>query len=243
MKVELKRKDEFHKALENYEPSEEAKQTLGRIKLVILLGITGAGRNTIINHLVDTERYHYIVSDTTRPPKVRDGKLEENGIQYYFRSEDEVLADIKAGKYLEAEVLHEQQVSGISIRELEQSAASGKISINEVDFLGTVNIMKYKPDAFMFFIVPPSFDEWLRRLNSREEMSDQEFRNRAKTAVHILEQALGSDKYHFVINDSSMDSAIFIDRWVHGDHDPAHDLATREIAKEILVQLKAHLDV
>lgn len=238
MSVTLHKMDEFNRALDGYEPSAEAKAVLQRIPLVILLGVTGGGRNTIINHLVDTGRYHFIISDTTRPPKVRGGELEQDRVHYHFRSEDQILDDIKRGAYLEAEVVHNQQVSGISIHELERAEASGKIPINEVDFLGTINILKYKPDTHMFFIVPPSYDEWIRRLNAREIMSDEEFANRTTTATKILREALNSQAYHFIINDSSNDSAILIDRWVHGANDPAHDNATRRIAMEILKQLE-----
>ena len=91
MEVSLKHKDEFISALEHYAPSQEAIDTLATMPLVILLSVTGGGRNTIINRLVETGRYHFIVSDTTRPAKVRNGELEVDGEAYHFRDEEDVI--------------------------------------------------------------------------------------------------------------------------------------------------------
>lgn len=241
MNVELAHIETFRDLLSNYEPSAEATRVLDSIELVIFLGITSSGRNTIINHLVETGRYHFIVSDTTRSPRVRDGQLEQDGVQYHFRGEEEVLQDIKDGKFLEAEVIHNQQVSGISIRELELARSSGKIPINEVDMEGTVNILKAKPDTKMFFIVPPSYDEWIRRLNARENMSQQELSNRIDTAVRVLKTGLDGQHFSFIINESSTASAKAIDdQFLDGVVDEAHDKVAREIAQKILKDIESH---
>ena len=44
-------------------------------------------------------------SATTREPRENNGILEQNGREYFFRDETEMLADIKAGNFLEAEVI------------------------------------------------------------------------------------------------------------------------------------------
>ena len=233
--------DTFVELLADYSLSAETIKTLQSIDLVILFGITGSGRNTIINHLVDTGRYHFVVSDTTRPPKIRDGKLEQDGIQYNFRSEEEVLSDIKDGKYLEAEIIHNQQVSGISISELERAKKSEKVPINEVDIKGTVNILKVKPDTKMFFIVPPSYDEWIKRLDAREQMSQEELSNRINTALRVLRIGLAGEHFRFVINESSLESSKVIDKQVvSGSIDELQDKAVRQIAQKILLDIERH---
>ena len=233
--------DTFVELLADYSLSAETIKTLQSIDLVILFGITGSGRNTIINHLVDTGRDHFVVSDTTRPPKIRDGKLEQDGIQYNFRSEEEVLCDIKDGKYLEAEIIHNQQVSGISISELERAKKSEKVPINEVDIKGTVNILKVKPDTKMFFIVPPSYDEWIKRLDAREQMSQEELSNRINTALRVLRIGLAGEHFRFVINESSLESSKVIDKQVvSGSIDELQDKAVRQIAQKILLDIERH---
>jgi guanylate kinase len=238
MKVELKHKKQFIEVLKEYQPSPEAYEILRRIPLVIMLGVTGAGRNTIINHLIGSGKYHFVVSDTTRPPKLRDGKMEENGVNYYFRKEEEMLHDLQEGMFLEAELIHNQQVSGISIRELEHAEASGKIPVNEIDFGGTINVRKAKPDTMFFFVLPPTFEEWIYRLKGREVMSDEELKNRLETAVKVIEEGLSRNDFIFIINDSSHGSAEEIDAYVDGrsvmgDQQYARDTALT-IQKDLL---------
>jgi guanylate kinase len=246
MSVVLHHRREFQAVLKNYQPSPEAYEILRRIPLVIMLGVTGSGRNTIINHLVGSDTYHFVVSDTTRPPKLRDGAMEQDGVQYHFRTEKEVLADLQNGLYLEAELIHNQQVSGMSIRELEQTATSGKIPVNEIDIGGTLSVRAAKPDTIFFFIIPPSFKEWLYRLRGREVMSEQELRNRLETAVKVIDEALSRNDFVFIVNESSHRSAEEIDAYVHeqtvmGDQEFART-TTVEIRAELVEFLKSPLD-
>ncbi|MFZ1258758.1 MAG: hypothetical protein WAQ25_04795 [Candidatus Saccharimonas sp.] len=237
MEVELKHKQAFIEALHNYVPSPEAVALLSQMPLVILLSVTGGGRNTIINKLVQTGRYHFILSDTTRPPKVRNGVLEQDGVQYHFRREEDVLADIQQGMYLEAELIHGQQVSGTSIRELVRARDSGKVPINEVDLGGTVQIAAAKPDTVFLFVVPPSFDEWMRRLKAREHMSDDELYNRLQTAAVILRTVLASDQFVFVVNDDLDEVVATVDEYVSGHQHDTHNAAAKACTRSIYHEL------
>lgn len=199
---ELVHRAEFRSALANYHLSPLAIRTLAQTKLVVLVAPTSSGRNTIIWQLLKTNDYYFIVSDTTRTPRINDGTLEQNGHEYWFRSEAEVLADIQAGKYLEAAIIHNQQVSGISIRELEKATRAGKIAITDADISGADNATKYKPDTIAIFVLPPNFDEWQRRLTHRGHMDPLEFKRRMESACKEFETALTKDYYYFIINDS-----------------------------------------
>lgn len=240
MQVTLKNKQAFREILKDYHPGKESIEILSQIQLAILLGVSGSGRNTIIDHLVEMGTYKFIVSDTTRPPKVRNGILEQNGVEYYFRSEEEILRDLQDGKFLEAEVIHNQQVSGISIRELELAAASGKITINEVEIGGTDSIYEAKPDTYFFFIVPPSYKIWMERLAGRETMTEQELANRLQTARRVLQKGLKGDHFTFVINDSSLDSAKRIDQHIRGTHDIGHHEEALGVANKLLLEIEHH---
>jgi guanylate kinase len=187
---------QFEEALRNYSVSAEAIEDLEDLKLVLLLGPTSSGRNTIIRHLVGTGNYHYIVSDTTRPPRVNDGELEQNGREYWFRSEEEVLADIEAGDFLEAEIIHRQQVSGISIRELKKAKQEGKIAVTDIELEGVHNVMKVKPNTFAVMILPPSFEEWQKRLAHRGVMTPTEKSRRMETAYKIFQDGSVENYYH-----------------------------------------------
>lgn len=201
-KIELKRIEEFREVLRDYHVSKNASKLLEDINIVALSSVAAGGRNTIINHLVKHYDYHFVVSDTTRPPKFRDGKMEEHGVNYFFRTEEELLHDLQAGKFLEAEIIHNQQVSGTSIRELERAKASGKIPIAELEFGGIENLHNAKPDAHIIGLLPPSYEEWIERFKGREEISDQEFYNRLETAQKVLSRMLSEPYFTLIINDT-----------------------------------------
>ncbi len=238
MEVVLHKRDEFEKILQGYSPSIEAKRLLSEMPFVILQGITGSGRNAIIDYLVQHSHFHQVVSDTTRPPKLRNGVMEQNGVQYFFRSEEDVLTDLRNGMYLEAELIHNQQVSGISVRELERAHKSGKVPINEVAREGVSNVRDAKQDTTIFFVVPPSFGEWMKRLTGREQMTEAELKNRKQSALEELEEALSKDYFHYVVNDSLERVSKTIARVVDGSDNSEENKRAKEVAKEILTQLK-----
>lgn len=236
--VTLHHKQEFRALLHDYRVSDKAQRLLAQMPLIILQGITGSGRNAIINYLVKHMPYHQIVSDTTRPPKLRDGKMEENGVQYFFRTEEEMLEDLHQGLFLEAELIHEQQVSGTSIRELERAYKSGKVPINEVAREGVENIRQAKPDTLFFFIMPPSYDEWVRRLTKREAMSDAELEKRRQSAVLELAEALRPESdFIFVVNERLEKSAQEIAEAAVKGINQERQAEGRKVARDLLTRL------
>jgi len=207
---ELKHMAEFRSVLKDYKPSSKAQEILKSVKMVLLTAPTAGGRNTIIDKLVGTGHYHFFLSDTTRKPRVNNGVPEKNGREYWFRTEEELLEDLKRGEFLEAQIIHNQQVSGISIRELERTEAMHKIAINEVDTKGISNVLPVKPDTIGILIIPPHFDEWQRRVNKRGEMTPAERRNRFETAAEVYKMA-AEGRYPVIINDDLADAVRKVD--------------------------------
>jgi guanylate kinase len=203
----LRNKKAFEDALSNYEVSDHGRQVLAGTPFVAMSSVSGGGRNTIIRRLVETDKYVFAVSDTTRSPKVRDGRLEVNGIDYYFRDEESMLTDIEGGEFIEAEIIHNQQVSGTSIREIEKAASTGKIPIHDFEYGGIKNVIKAKPDAVIIGLTPPNYDEWIRRLYKREPLHDQEFLNRLATAEKVLQNMLSHGYFKLLVNDSTEECA------------------------------------
>jgi guanylate kinase len=237
----LKHYKEFKEALARYHISDRANDALSDLKLVVLVAASASGRNTIIRHLVDQGGYHYIISDTTRAPRINDGVVEQNGEEYWFRTEQEVLLDLKKGEYLEAELIHNQQVSGISIRELEQAKAEGKIAIADTDLQGINTIRKAKPDTVTIMVLPPSFDEWQRRITRRGRMSTQEYVRRLHTAHRIFEDGINKDFYKFVISENVEQSISIINSIVQGSSNPHQDRA-EDLIRTLQEQLEQKLE-
>ena len=202
MENNLRRLAEFQEVLKHYRISELSRQILTQTKLVLLIAPSAGGRNTIIQELLKLGDYYFVVSDTTRQPRVNNGVLERSGREYWFRTEDEMLHDLKEGKFLEAEIIHGQQVSGISIRELKKAHDDNKIAITDVDIGGISNIIHAKPDTVAIAVLPPSFEEWQQRLSIRGPIEVGEYKRRMQTACKIFEQAASHSKFAFVINDN-----------------------------------------
>src|SRR5688572_22018689 len=100
MANKLEHLKEFQEILADYHISSSGKKILANTKLALLVGPSSAGRNTIIDALVKTGEYHSIVSDTTRKPRSNNGVTETDGVEYWFRTEEDMLGDLRAGKFL-----------------------------------------------------------------------------------------------------------------------------------------------
>ena len=239
----LTRRDEFEAALENYKVSAEGRKILQKTPLMVMVAPTSTGRNTLINELLKTGNYYFIVSDTTRPPRQNNGVWEEDGREYFFRSEDDMLDDIKAGMFLEAEVIHKQQVSGISIREIEKAREAGKVAITDVEILGGIAVADLKPDAWVIYLVPPSFDEWLNRINGRTPLTKGELRNRLEGAIKGFKLALESDCFTFIVNHDKSETVKVIEQITRtGTHHKSDEKEVRELVRTLWEQTQEFLD-
>lgn len=236
MKPKLQYYRQFQEILSSYHVSDRAKQALEGLKLVLMVAPTSTGRNTLIRHLIKTGSYHYVVSDTTRPPRINDGVMEENGKEYWFRSEEEMLKDLKSGELLEAELIHDQQVSGISIRELLNAKQEGKVAVTDIELQGIHNIIRVKPDTVSIMLLPPSYEEWQKRIARRGHMGREEYSRRLATAYRIFTDGVENNYYHFVIADNVEQTSSIIHSLVKGGPNPHQD-----IGKELVRRLKAEL--
>ena len=234
-KPALTKLEDFKKVLNHYTASEHARRVLANGPFVVLSSVAGGGRNTLINYLVDTAPYYFVISDTTRPPKVRDGKLEQHGVNYFFRTEEDLLTDLQKGEFVEAEIIHNQQVSGTSIREIEKAQFLKKIPIHDFELGGAEEVYRLKPDAVIIGLLPPSFEDWQYRLNAREEMHAHEFKNRMETAIKVLESMLERPYLKFVISGDLNDSSLHLRAIVeHGEYTEEQHQKGLETARIIL---------
>ena len=238
----LEHLQEFKTVLANYRISPASQRILQQTNLVLLAAPTLAGRNTIIRELLKTGDYHYIVSDTTRQPRINDGIPEQNGVEYWFRSEADILKDLAAGQYVEAAIIHNQQVSGISIRELKKARDEGKIAVTDIEIVGTRHIVAAKPDTIVIFVLPPNLKEWLRRLKHRGELSQAEIRRRLQSAANEFAEALKHTYYTFVVNDDVLKAAKKIQQIAKfGQKNPVAEKHGRAIAEQLYLDTQAFL--
>ncbi len=235
MKNELKHLAEFREILENYRLSEELINDLNKNKLILLSAPTSVGRNTIIRELVKTGDYYFIVSDTTRHPRMNDGVMEENGGPYWFKSEEEILDGLKKGKYFGPAIIHNQQVSGMHVDEINKAYNLNKTAVSEVEIQGIDSLTKIKPDIISIFVLPPSMEVWMSRLKGRGIMSNDELKRRLTSAVKEFDYAITSEKFIFLINDNITNSVIIIEDILKNEK---ADMKQQQIGIELASKLK-----
>src|ERR1700753_3987534 len=89
---------ELRELIATYQPKQETLDSLKDITLVALVGPTAVGKTTLIEYLVKQDPAMFrILSDVSRPP--REG--ERQGIDYNFRTQDEMIEDLKKGQYIQ----------------------------------------------------------------------------------------------------------------------------------------------
>jgi len=221
-------------AVDDYQMSELSQDLLAQSPIVMLVSITGGGKNTIIGELLKTNKYHYVISHTTRQPRLNNGQLEENGVNYWFISEDEMLDKLKHGDFIEAKWVHESYVYGTSIDELKTALDTGKMPLLEIDVQGVEEIQRAKPDATCIFIVPPDYETWMQRLSGRGEVVDEELNKRIITAAKELKTALANPSFKFLVNDDLELAIKSTEQLIDGESATADG---RNIARQLLEQI------
>ena len=107
--------------------------------LVILSGVSGAGKDTIKKELLKR------MSDvTTTLPSYTSRKMrpsEEEGVQYHFISKEEFEAKIRQGDFYEYD-LHHGNYYGTSRELMNEKIAQGKVIVKDIEVNGTENLMK-----------------------------------------------------------------------------------------------------
>ncbi|SHF68273.1 guanylate kinase [Mariniphaga anaerophila] len=156
-------------------------------KLIIFSAPSGAGKTTIVKHLLQQGfGLEFSVSATSRQPRPN----EVNAKDYYFLSETEFRDKIEAGDFLEWEEVYSGIFYGTLKSEVERIRNIGKHVVFDVDVVGGLNIKKYYgDDALAVFVQPPSVDELKKRLQNRSTESEEKILTRVAKAEKELEFA------------------------------------------------------
>lgn len=188
--------------VETYQVPVHARTTVEHAKIVLLVGISGAGKDTIKKSLLNRPEFGDIVSHTTRAPRQNSGVMEQDGIDYHFIDSTEAARMLEAGEFVEAKFVH-GTVYGTSVREVLNASQAG-VAITDIDVQGVSEYKAVSDEVVAIFVVPPNYNTWLERLKKRyttEEEFQHEWPKRRESAIRELRQALNVPYYHFVIND------------------------------------------
>ena len=169
--------------------------------VLVVTGPSGAGKGTLIRELVErVPAIEVTVSATTRDRR----RGEQDGREYWFLTDDEFLARVARGEFLE----HVEYVSGHrygTLRsELERISAHGAVPLLELETEGALAVKDDVPGAVTIFI-SARVEELERRLRDRATESTGEIGERIALARKQLEQA---GEFDYVIENDDLERAV-----------------------------------
>ena len=163
---------------------------------------SGTGKSSLVKALLELDAHLVVsVSHTTRKPRGQD----QNGREYHFVDEPEFRAMVGDGRFVEWAEVH-GNLYGTSRAAIEERITHGQDVMLEIDWQGALQIKRLFPNAVLIFILPPSFDELLLRLERRGEDDEAVIARRMVDARHEVSQARFFD---FVIINARFETALF----------------------------------
>ena len=171
------------------------------INFITISAPSGSGKTTLCKalQLVEPE-IEWSISYTTREKR----SIEENGVDYFFISEEEFENLIIQGHFVEWQNVHGFYY-GTSVSNLENAIKNDKIMLIEMDVKGSMSIKKLFPDqTFSIFIMPPSISQLRERLRSRGTDSERRINVRLK---RFQEEMEFREKFDYVMINEDLDLA------------------------------------
>ncbi len=174
----------------------EKRMTFPNPMLVVVSGPSGVGKSTIVAELA---RRHPqvvpIVTATTRPRRPE----EVDGVHYHFLSDAQFRELIARDGLLEHADNHGHWY-GSPVDQVRGILAAGRDAILTISPEGARRVREQVPDALLIFVMPPSIDDLLRRLRSRESESQASLAVRERNALAEMEASRDYD--HVVVNET-----------------------------------------
>ncbi len=168
--------------------------------LVVISGPSGAGKGTIYNSIL--QRMPEIVksvSVTTREPRGN----EKDGVEYFFRSEEQFDKMIESDGFLEYANVFEHRY-GTPKKHVLDMIEAGKTVMLEIDVKGAAQIKSKFPSCVTVFIMPPTFAELEKRLRDRATDKEDSIVIRLSEAKTELSRYKMFD--YFITNDELSDA-------------------------------------
>ncbi len=170
--------------------------------VIIVSGPSGVGKTTLCKRVMQLDgNLFYSVSATTRPR--REGEV--HGKDYYFLSVEQFEEWIEKGKLLEWARVYDNYY-GTPLDPVIENFERGKDVIMDIDVQGKRQIERnFRGRVVSVFVLPPSVDELLERLEQRGAETPEQFEKRKKLIMRDLEYRWEYD--YWLINDD-LDKAV-----------------------------------
>lgn len=164
-------------------------------KILILTAPSGAGKTTVVRHLMQHfPQLGFSVSATTRPPRPN----EVDGKDYHFLSAEDFTSRIEQGEFVEYEEVYPGRFYGTLRSEVERIWALGQTIVFDIEVKGATNIKKMYPDnSLAIFVSPPSEAVLFERLRNRSTEDEASLKVRFERSAEELSYANSFDRVLF----------------------------------------------
>nr|WP_279593423.1 guanylate kinase [Pseudodesulfovibrio sp. S3-i] len=165
-------------------------------QVLVVCAPSGTGKSTLIAMLREEyPDFGFSVSYTTRAPR----GSEQDGREYNFVSREAFVAMRSRGAFCEWAEVH-GNFYGTATKPVEEMLDSGRDVLFDIDVQGAKQLRKTFYKGTFVFLLPPSREELVSRLQGRGTDSEESISRRLANASGELSQAEWFD--YWVVNDS-----------------------------------------
>ena len=169
--------------------------------LFVLAAPSGTGKTTIAEQLLlQDEAITRSVSCTTRPMRAS----EKQGTCYHFIDEAGFLDKVENGDLLEFAKIY-GHFYGTPRHSIKQAFEDGKDVLLVLDWQGAQQIKKSYTDCVSIFLIPPSYQDLLQRMQNRGEDSDAAMARRLQNA---LQEFSHYREFDYLVVNENLDTAV-----------------------------------
>ncbi|HVX58272.1 MAG TPA: hypothetical protein VG964_00875 [Candidatus Saccharimonadales bacterium] len=216
----------FPGLIERYRPAKEEVLKLENVDLLMIIGPSGVGKTTIIKAM----DVPYVVADTTRYPR----EEEVDGVDYHFRADyEQIISEIQRGLFVNTAVgpngdFYATRSAAYPV----SGAAVYAIVADVIPYFRKLGFGK----TIGAFIMPPSFEEWMRRMEDHHLSSDQ-LKGRLAEARRSLTFGLEDKDVNFILNDDVSKAVSQVKNLLDGKIDHKREDLARKAAQESLSRI------
>jgi guanylate kinase len=225
------RRGELLEKVRIYKMPPAAQELLAANPPLVIAGITASGKNSVVRYLTDTSDYRQVITHTTRQPREEDAEAHE----YHFVNDEQMQALIEAQAMIEVKEIHKESIYGTSIKAYQDVLAAGYKPVLIIDIQGVEDLSSHLTNLRPYFLVPLSFDDWIRMMEKRGRMSHSERLRRMHSARDELERAIRSEHFTLLINQDIPQTAKTISA---GIRDRSMQQKALDAASQLLERLK-----
>jgi guanylate kinase len=172
-------------------------------KMLIITAPSGAGKTTIVRHLLKTfPELSFSVSATTRAKRPH----EVDGVDYHFITKNDFVNKMHNSEFAEWEEVYPNMFYGTLHHEIDRVWQADKHIIFDIEVKGATNLKRAYPDrSLVVFVKPPDEETLFRRLRER---NTEDATSLTKRIARMAEELTYEDKFDCVLVNDDLATAL-----------------------------------